>query len=389
VTLLAAAVVLLLCGASALGVNALARRHSGSTVPPAHGTAPSPTPRPTTKPTTTTSAAASCPLPQSWRTAIQAGVVPVDQPLNQPVSAGPDGIFLMMQQAISDNDFSHDELAIFDAQNHGTTIWQAADPVHDFVTVSPDSAISAGWVVYGVTRSQNLADHAVRAWNRQDGSTTDVRTLSTAEEAANLVIEFSPIVAGNTAYWIEHRFNDPVHQTLVAQQLSSGTRSTKPVSRVSQLIAVGNGLVMLHDDGLSLGSTTGAVERLSSGPGITVPASVAQPGRMFASDGSTLRWLTGSGDTVRLNSWTPGQATVHQVAAPNADADGQPIAPFVINVGRPTVIDTRNGQQFTLPTGWAMVLGTGADLMIAERITKFGAADIRRVNVNSLNPASC
>lgn len=386
VTLLAAAVVVLLCGASAVGVDALARRHSGgNSVPPAHSTVPAP--RPTATPTT--NGVASCPLPQGWRTAIEAGVIAVDQPLNQPVSAGPDGTFLMTQQAISGNDLSHDELAIFDTDGHGRTIWQAADPKHDYVSVSLDSAISANWVVYGLTRSQNLADHGVRAWNRQDGSTVDVRTLSAAEEAANLVIDFSPVVVGDTAYWVEHEFTDTGHETLVAQQLPSGSRSSQPVSHVSRLIAVGNGLVMLHDTQSSPGHVGGIPEMLTSGPGVTVPASVVQSGRMFVSDGSVLRWLSGTS----VVSWRPGQSGITRTPARQAQADWTVMGPLIAGTsegaGSSQVLDTRSGRLVSLPAGWTFALVTGGDLVVAIGNSKFGASTIRRVNVNSLTPASC
>ena len=213
-TLLAAAVVALLVLGSVLGVRSLSHHGSPAATQPTPSaptvSVPAPSPSPTGSPTTPVP---GCPLPASWTAALATGAIAVDQPVNAPVTAGPDGSFLMWQAATGpgpggETDFTHQELAIFDRAGHGTTIWQAADPIHDYVDYSPDSAISADWVVFGLTRPQNLAAHGVAAWNRSTGQLSTVHLLSAAEQNANLVIAFDPIVIGDTAYWIEQKYGD-------------------------------------------------------------------------------------------------------------------------------------------------------------------------------------
>ncbi|HEX4726413.1 MAG TPA: hypothetical protein VH298_01360, partial [Jatrophihabitans sp.] len=152
-TLLAAAVVALLVLGSAFAARGLNHQHAPAGLPNSPVLS-SPTPRPTPTPSPTTSTK-GCPLPVSWVSALAGGKIAVDQPQNYPMSAGPDGTFLMQQSATGQStggqtDFTHDELAIFDRNGHGTTIWTATDPAHDYVDVSRDSATSANWVVYGL-----------------------------------------------------------------------------------------------------------------------------------------------------------------------------------------------------------------------------------------------
>ena len=65
-----------------------------------------------------------CPLPASWAQRSRRRQGAVDQPQNYPMSAGPDGTFLMLQSAVvTGQTDTHQELAIFDRNGHGTTIW--------------------------------------------------------------------------------------------------------------------------------------------------------------------------------------------------------------------------------------------------------------------------
>jgi len=309
----------------------------------------------------------------------------VDQPQNHPVSAGPSGSFLMLQtatgQVAGQTDFTHQELAIFDRNGHGTTIWTAVDPVHDYVDVSPDSAASTGWVVYGLTRSQNLAAHGVVAWNRATGQATTVRLLSTAEESGNTVIAFDPIVAGNTAHWIEQKYGDDAHQTLVSQPLPAGQRSTRPVSQVSRLVAVGNGVGLLHDDGSAI--------TLTAGPGLDLPASVqaAGTGTWFGSDGTTLRWLDSRKQPFVLRSWQPGSDLTTGTRPSRLGAPW--IGPFLGSGDAGAVFDTRNNTMVRLPAGTSFVLATGEDLIAVTGTTKFGSTSVHRVPLTALPPVDC
>jgi hypothetical protein len=70
------------------------------------------------------------------------------------------------------------------------------------------------------------------------------------------------------------------------------------------------------------------------------------------------------------------------------------MGPFVadgstVGGGSGQVLDTRTGRLVMLPAGWAFTLVTGGDVVVSTGNDKFGGADIRRVNVNSLKPASC
>jgi hypothetical protein len=392
-TLLAAAVVALLVLGSVFAIRGLRSQQA----PPA-GLPSTPTlsaPRPTPTPTRIT----SCPLPASWATALVAGRIAVDQPQNYPISAGPDGTFLMQQsatgQVAGQTDFTHDELAIFDRNGDGITIWTAADPVHDMVDVSPDSATSANWVVYGLTASQNLAAHGVVAWNRVTGQSTTVRLLNTAEQHANTVIDFDPIVVGDTAYWIEQNFQDTTHQTLVSQPLPAGQRSSQQVSHVGRLVAVGSGVGLLHVQDARISTTVvGEPATLTAGPGLDLPASVlaAGTGTWFGSDGTTLRWLD-SAHASAIFSWKPGQSAVAKATIRVGSPGNQLVGPFLSsysNGGEATsVLDTRNGSTVRLPAGLDFSLTTGGDLITVTGTTKFGGTTVHRLPLTALPPASC
>lgn len=396
-TLLAAAVVALLVLGSVLGVRGLEHRNSG---PVGQPTLSTPTPRPTPSATRTTSAK-SCPLPVTWATALAGGLVAVDQPQNYPASAGPDGSFLMQQtatgQVAGQLDFTHDELAIFDRNGHGTTIWTAADPAHDMVVVSPDSATSTDWVVYALTRSQNLAAYGVAAWNRATGQSTTVRLLSQGERSANTVIDFSPIVAGNTAYWIEQKYGNDASQTLVSQPLPAGTRSTAPVSQVRRLVAADGGVLLLRGTSTGpTGTTPDETNTLAAGPGSTVPAAVLAvgTGRYFVSDGSMMRWLSGDTDTTfTLLSWRPGQPAVTRSTVTNAPLGAQLVGPFLLGQldlsGSGILFDPRTGTTLSLPAGLTLRFVTGSDLITETGTTKFGGSTVHRVPLSALPPARC
>jgi hypothetical protein len=382
-TLLAAAVVALLVLGSAFAVRGLEHRNSG---PAGQPTLSSPIGRPTPSPTSSrTTGIKGCPLPASWASALAGGKIAVDQPQNQPVSAGPDGTFLMLQTATGQTDFSHQELAIFDRNGHGTTIWTAADPAHDYVDVSPDSATSANWVVYGLTRSQNLADHGVVAWNRASGQSTTLRLLSASEEqVAGLVIDVAPIVSGDTAYWIEHTFNKNAQQTLVAQPLPAGTPTTSQVSTVDRLVAIGGGVALLHNpQDTAPGHVSGITQTLTAGPGLSLPSALRNiSGLWFGSDGSTLSWLNGPVETALL-SWRPGQPGAPSKPVHGAELRARPVGPLLIGGIDDTMLDTRNGSVYREPAGLQFVLTTGTDLIVTN------GAGVHRVPLAALPPTRC
>jgi hypothetical protein len=397
-TLLAAAVVALLVLGSVLGVRGLSHHRSpAATLPsPSAPTVSSPAPSPSPTGSSSTPAP-GCPLPANWTAALATGAIAVDQPQNYPVSAGPDGSFLMLQSATGpgpggETDFTHQELAIFDRSGHGTTIWMAADPAHDMVDVSPDSATSSHWVVYGLTASQNLAAHGVVAWNRTTGQTSTVRLLSQSELGANTVIDFDPIVVGDTAYWIEQKFNDPNHQTLVSQPLPTGQRGSQQVSRVSRLVAVGSGVGLLHDQNpLVPGHTLGLATTLTVGPGLQLPAKVAgSVGVWFSSDGDTLRWLDSVNAPSAVFSWKPGQSAASKATIRDGSPGSQLVGPFLALAGDAgSVLDTRDDVVLRLPAGLQFALVTGGDLITATGSTKFGATAIHRVALSDLPPIHC
>lgn len=381
-TLLAAAAVVLLVAGSILVVHTVANRHSPAASQPSPSR-PAPTPMPSPS---VTGQRVSCPLPPSWRMAITSQLISVDQPINQPLSAGPGGSFLMLQSAAGQTDFTHQELAIFDLAGHGTTIWTAADPAHDYVDVSPDSAMSAGWVVFGLARSQNLAAHGVAAWNRATGQLSTVREQSAAELAANQVIDFDPIVVGNTAYWIEQKFNDAKHQQLIAQPLPAGTRTSQPVSQVSRLIALGTGVGLLHEAGQSVpGTVQGDTETLTAGPGLSLPQQVRDvaTGSWFGTESGTLRWLSHGA----LTSWQVGSGSVDSVAVAPIPLGARPVGPFL--VGETSMLDTRDGVLIRAAAALSFALVSGSDLLVTTGASKFGGTQVHRVALSALAPTRC
>ena len=315
----------------------------------------------------------------------------MDQPQNQPVSAGPDGTFLMLQTATA-----HQELAIFDRAGHGRTIWTAADPAHDYVDVSPDSATSANWVVYGLTRSQNLADHGVVAWNRASGQSTTLRLLSASEEqVAGLVIDVAPIVAGDTAYWIEHEFNKNSQQTLVAQPLPAGTPTTSQVSTVDRLVAIGGGVALLHNPQDTVpGHVSGITQTLTAGPGLSLPSALRNiSGLWFGSDGNTLSWLNGPVETALL-SWRPGLPGAQSKPVHGAGLRAEPVGPFLgrsgdVGAESSSMLDTRNGTVLRVPAGLDFSLVTGGDLITVTGSTKSGGSSVHRVPLSALPATHC
>lgn len=392
-TLLAASVVALLMLGSVFAVRGLTHRD-----PPAGGpnspaaSSPSATPSPTPSPTRT-SLGAGCPLPAKWLAALEAGVVAVDQPLNLPLAAGPDGSFLMEQSTVAfgtpNAPATHRELALFDRDGHGTTLWTAARPELDYVEVSPDSALSTGWAVFGLTRRQNLAAHGVAAWDRAARRLSTVRLLSQTEGDANLGIASAPIVVGDTAYWLEQVWNDP-HQTLVSQQLPNGQRHTRPVTGVARLVALGAGVGLVRGEG-DRRFLEGVVDTLAAGPGLTVPADVlgAATGKWFKSDGTSLRWLTDQA----IVSWRPGQSAVNRIGL-DRPLNGDFVGPFAnvhtrMEQEEKPVLDTRNGALLRLPPGLAFALVAGDDLITVTGYTQHGGPTVHRVPLTALPATRC
>jgi hypothetical protein len=402
-TLLAASVVVLLMLSSALAVRGLTHRDppvGGPNSPAASSPSltRSPTPSATSSPSPTpsatrTSQAAGCPLPAKWLTALEAGVVAVDQPLNLPLAAGTDGSFLMEQSAVAfgtpNAPATHRELALFDRDGHGTTVWTTARPELDYVEVSPDSALSAGWAVFGLTRRQNLAAHGVAAWDRAARRLSTVRLLSPAEQDANLGIASAPIVVGDTAYWLEQVWSDP-HQTLVSQQLPDGRRHTRPVTGVARLVTLGTGVGLVRGEG-DRRFLEGVVDTLAAGPGLTVPADVlgAATGKWFRSDGTSLRWLTDQA----IVSWRPGQSAVNRISL-DRPLNGEFVGPFAnvrtrMEQEENPVLDTRNGVLLRLPPGLAFALVAGDDLITVTGYTQHGGPTVHRVPLTALPATRC
>jgi hypothetical protein len=403
-TLLAAAAVVLLVLGSVLAIRAFGpssaptTNQPGTSGPAPSSAVPSASSSPSSSPSPVRTA---CAFPPAWSAAISAGLIAVDQPQNYPISAGPDGSFLMLQSATGpgpggETDFTHQELAIFDRSGRGTTIWTAADPAHDEVDVSPDSATSRHWVVFGLSREQNQAAHGVVAWNRASGSSTTVRLLSAAEQAANTVIAFDPIVVGDTAYWIEQPYPDPRHQTLVAQRLPTGNRRTTPVSQVQRLVATAGGVLLLRGPGAGTSGTTPDEDlALAAGPDLVIPADVIAlgVGRDFVSDGATVRWLSILNGTSTLLSWRPGNPAVGRDAAVEPPAAAQLVGPFLVGQsggnGSSILLDIRNGSRHTVPAGTGFPLAAGSDLILTSGTTKFGSTKVYRVAASALAPAGC
>ena len=239
-------------------------------------------------------------------------------------------------------------------------------------------------MVFGLSRSQNLAAHGVAAWNRSTGQLTTVRLLTAAEQNADRVIDFDPIVIGDTAYWIEQKYGDDAHQTLVNQSLPDGRRNTQPIAHVSRLVAVGTGVALLH------AQMSAETRTLTAGPGLDPPAAVlaAGSGSWFGSDGTTLRWLDVRNGSALLRSWRPGSSLTTQSLA-NAPLTGQLAGPFLATAGGATIFDTRNGSTLRLPSGLLFPLATGGDLITVTGTTKFGAPTVHRVPLSALPPTPC
>ena len=252
-------------------------------------------------------------------------------------------------------------------------------------------------MVFGLTRTQNQAAHGVVAWNRASGSSTTLRLLSPAEEAANTVIDFDPIVVGDTAYWIEQAYSGPAHQTLVAQPLPAGTRRTTPVSQVERLVATPAGVLLLRGQGAGTsGVASDESLTLAAGPGLVLPAAVTAAGseRNLISDGTTVRWLSTVDGASSLLSWRPGHPTVSREAVLDPPVGAQPMGPFLAGeqpdgAGPGILLDTRSGSGYTLPAGTRFALATGSDLIIISGNTKFGASRVYRVAASALAPAGC
>ncbi|MEP6852059.1 MAG: hypothetical protein ABJA87_05305 [bacterium] len=334
---------------------------------------------------------ASCALPAQWKTAIAAGTVGVDHPANAAVGSGPDGTFLMHQTGEGT-----DELALVDADGRRTTVWSPSAGRAEHPSVSPDSAVSGRWVAFGLL--SDSTDYAVLAWNRSSRQLATVRELSSEERiAGNLVIDAAPVVAGDTAYWVEHRLTNTRHETLVAQPLGgTGDRRDYPVADVDRLVVTDAGLLILTAPNPAPGTTLGVDETVTAGPFGRLPASLnaVRVGRWFTSDGATLRWLTGARASTRLLAWNPHDA-VTTTAAPAAPLGARIVGPFLVSVSYAeagVALDTRTGRTVALPVGLDLALTTGGAVVFADgrrRVDRRGAATIARVAIDQLAPVTC
>ncbi len=334
-------------------------------------------------------------MPTSWQRAIDAGRLTLDQQVNAPDGSGPDGYLLLAQQSMGqvggETDAVHDEIALFDPAGHGTTLWTSPDPAHDTADADRDSALDARWAVFGVTASQNLGGpHEMIAYDRS-GSSGPITFLqeSQAVRTAGQLTTTEPIVVGDVAEWIEGDWSHPngVEHIIGRNLVTGATVLNLPVRHASQLMRVGSATAWVVDAGT-------AQARLAMTPGRDLPAAVAQASvgaSFFATDGQSVRWLTGTGANATLSTWNGSAPTVTAV---NVAAPGGTVTvagPFVFGGTWPdsTVEDTRTGAHLTLPAGLRVVLATAGDVVLTSTTAKFTTAYVSRVALASLPPVPC
>ena len=347
--------------------------------------------------------------PTALRSALSAGKVSVNEPVNVGVGVGPDGTFLMDQNAYTASGTqNHAELALFGRQ-HGQTVWLAANPAQNVADVDPNSAVSKDWVVYAVRDTAQGPDATIYAWRRSTGQTATVRTLSVAERHAVDLNLSPPIVIGNVAYWIEDNVAGSGQQRIVGRDLTTGRTVLRiDTHSIDRLLDVGGALSWVSS------ASDGSKSLLTGGSAaveVALPTSAAGPASWITSDGSTVRWQTGTGSSTRVNSATvafdhgrvvalrPGATLALGPRYENWESNAGPLftlpGPSVsIGTNGDVVVDTQTGRAMTWPPGTHVDLVSGDSVIVhidgsPSGSSAPGPSSVSRISLAALRALPC
>jgi len=393
---IAAAVVALVAtvGGSAVAINN-ARSHDKSAVPVNTGS-----PSPATSTTAhVPSKACVRPTPPTWQAAIDAGALRLDQPANSVISADPTSGDMLLLQGNPSTDgsnkvFTSSEIAVFDRAGHGLTIWDSeqAKPA-ELAGAAASGAISDRWIVFGLRYPQNLGGpHTLLVYDRVSRQTGVLSQLTDAQLQAGKSTRSMPVLVGDSAYWLEGRWQQPSKTSLVSKDLSSGKTTTRSAPGVVDILATSNGLVLV--------TTPGGVLHIGSGPGLTVSPEVARAfigAQSYSAMSGTIAWETVIGGRHSYYEWRAGEAIAQRwtITAPGSQplmSVGFPLHPAMIDgpaIHADGVIDLRTGATVRLPAGVSVNTWPGVGAVFASGGTKAGASGLSRVAFEDLPVISC
>ena len=251
--LAAAAAVFVAIAGTVLGIQA--HRPQPAAPPPSVGSHPdnrptsNPTATSTDKPSNIPCFAAATP---SWQRAITAGAVPLDRQLNQVISAnGSTGEYLVVQgnpaPPGSSAVLSDVEVSLFHGST-GRTIYLPAEK--EIVSADPTGAISADWVTFALSRTQNLLGYRVLLYDRR--SQQGVPLADDSRDVARYGFIGSPVIAAGKVYWLATTYGHPETTRLESWDLARRANGASvPAPDATGLVSYGSGVALIR----AVGST--------------------------------------------------------------------------------------------------------------------------------------
>lgn len=349
-------------------------------------TAPATSGAPVVTPTPTPTVTSSCliPMPGSWQTVIDRDALRVDQPVNEVLSRdGRTGELLLRQSTMSTGQgaaiFDHQELALFDRHGRGTTIYVVPDADKaKIIEVAPSGAFTERWIVFGLRGAQNLGGPTVLyAYDRQSRTLKEIAP----QDAANATYSV-PIVVGNTAWWLQGKWQDAQGVKVIGRDLVTGSDTAQIPSATGRALDVGTRLATVGKYS-AIASWTGSGYTLSEAyPGNAFPASVVaafEHATAFWIDGDLLTWRKQSDPSTEY-SWLAGEDHPRNTALGGQESSTDSLEHRIIY---------RTGVTVELPDNLAYEGTVQGDYLISHHEGKLGPISLSRVSTADLPKLSC
>ncbi|HTZ45837.1 MAG TPA: hypothetical protein VMB79_18395 [Jatrophihabitans sp.] len=385
--LTAAAVVALVVGVTGTVLGIRHRTAGRAPVPPLASTQPPPTaPAPSGRPCTV-------PAPESWSRAATASAVPLDRPGVDVLSAnGSLGDYLVSQSATDGYPGAGSSLAVF----HGRTGVDLAAPPpagNEIVVADPSSAITAGWLTWGVTLTQNDgAYYRVELYDRTHHTLRQPAALAPSAQDSRLFLG-APVLTDTGLYWLQSVYGDPAHSVLHAYDLADGTQTERPVPGATRLVGYGTGLALAY------GADARTTLRNAVGQPLPPDVLTAAAGAVsFGYSTGTLSWSVFTpGASAASNAYfryrLGGASAPAQVRVPGPELllgpDSYPLLSLDPTVAQRLYVDLRTGARVTLPAGLGVAAVLGTEVLLQTGSGKLGASGLSLVPLASLPPARC
>jgi hypothetical protein len=264
-------------------------------------------------------------------------------------------------------------------------LWTARPGDRLRAVANPSGAINAAWAIFVLVPVDGRSAPQVYVADRSTKSLATVPVDSGYRVSADP--QTAPIEMGDWVALLETSRADPRVQVLAQYWVDSPLHLIKSRTRtsgVSTLLAVGGNVVSVGKR--ANGAVFADFDQPQYRP-TTLPVAV-RDGYAFASDNTTLTWLSTVNGRHNLWQWTPGEpsptwralpATVRSVRA----ADRFAVAAPSTAGGRQRLLDPLTGRVIVLPAGVELVQVAGVTAVLAMKTN--GITRYTRVPVQALD----